>query len=165
MASSTSNVAENLLKNQKNMMSPEIYPAQYRVLIVEDDPFSQKLFSHMANDVFPECQILIAPDYNEARKLLIENENFDLAVIDVFLDGDRSGIDVLNFLRRTNTNISILMTSNLPPETFYDLANPNLPKPVYLRKPFHPDSCRYIMEELQKEQHQNKSNNPNDKKE
>ncbi|WP_269236142.1 response regulator transcription factor [Flavobacterium flavigenum] len=100
-----------------------------RILIVEDEvliAFSLKKM--LDKDFISE----IAHDFEEA-KILLSHKPFDLVLIDISLSGDKTGLDLANFI---NNNISlpfIFTTALTDPETLGKITN--LRPSAYLSKP------------------------------
>jgi len=100
-----------------------------RILIVEDEVLIAFSIKKMLDkDFFSE----IAHDYEEAR-ILLSHKIFDLVLIDISLSGDKTGLDLANFI---NTNISIpfiFTTALTDPGTLEKITN--LRPSAYLSKP------------------------------
>jgi DNA-binding LytR/AlgR family response regulator len=102
------------------------------VLIVEDEPLiADDLLFHL-EDMGIE-KIDVALKYEEARKKITEN-NFDLALLDVNLSGERDGIDLANFINRQRPLPFIFITSYYDQDT---LSRAKQTNPwAYILKPF-----------------------------
>ncbi|MBZ4041012.1 response regulator transcription factor [Flavobacterium hibisci] len=100
-----------------------------RILIVEDEvliAFSLKKM--LDKDFISE----IVHDFEEA-KMLLSHKPFDLVLIDISLSGDKTGLDLANFI---NNNISIpfiFTTALTDPGTLEKITN--LKPSAYLSKP------------------------------
>jgi DNA-binding LytR/AlgR family response regulator len=100
-----------------------------RILIVEDEVLIAISLKKMLDKDFVSE---IAHDYEEA-KILLSHKPFDLVLIDISLSGDKTGLDVANFI---NTNISIpfiFTTALTDPGTLEKITN--LRPSAYLSKP------------------------------
>ncbi|MUV04671.1 MULTISPECIES: response regulator transcription factor [Flavobacterium] len=100
-----------------------------RILIVEDEVLIAFSLKKMLDTVFLSE---IAHDYEEA-KLLLSHKSFDLVLIDISLSGDKTGLDLANFI---NTNISIpfIFTTALTDKATLEKIT-NLRPSAYLSKP------------------------------
>lgn len=100
-----------------------------RILIVEDEVLIAISLKKMLDKDFVSE---IAHDYEEA-KILLSHKPFDLVLIDISLSGDKTGLDLANFI---NTNISlpfIFTTALTDPGTLEKITN--LKPSAYLSKP------------------------------
>lgn len=100
-----------------------------RILIVEDEVLIAFSLKKMLDKDFVSK---IAHDYEEA-KILLSHKPFDLVLIDISLSGDKTGLDLANFI---NTNISlpfIFTTALTDPGTLEKITN--LRPSAYLSKP------------------------------
>lgn len=102
-----------------------------RILLVEDDTSLQSGISFKLNK---ECHDVICADtVNNAVKLL-ENSNFDLAILDISLP-DGNGLDICHHIRRNFPSIYVLFLTAKDTETDivmgYDIGADD-----YLTKPF-----------------------------
>lgn len=107
-----------------------------KILIVEDEILIAFSLKKMLDKVFISE---IAHDFEEA-KLLLSHKSFDLVLIDISLSGDKTGLDLANFI---NTNISIpfIFTTALTDKTTLEKIT-NLRPSAYLSKPI--DSVNLI---------------------
>ncbi|MEQ8575273.1 MAG: response regulator, partial [Fulvivirga sp.] len=102
------------------------------VLIVEDEPLiADDLLYHLED--IGISTIEVALKYEEALEK-IQNTQFDLALLDVNLSGNRDGIDLANFIKRQQSLPFIFITS------YYDQDTLNRAKETdplaYILKPF-----------------------------
>lgn len=123
-----------------------ILDSRPKALIVEDDVFAQKYFRKVLNDRFPDMQTTVVSGYDEALSAVLREGPFDIVILDIFLSGDRNGLQIYETFQNMNTKPVILMTSALDPETYRSLFPPGSVPPPFLQKPFHPDECASIVE-------------------
>lgn len=100
-----------------------------RILIVEDEVLIAISLKKMLDKDFVSE---IAHDYEEA-KILLTHKSFDLVLIDISLSGDKTGLDLANFI---NANIAlpfIFTTALTDPGTLEKITN--LRPSAYLSKP------------------------------
>lgn len=83
-----------------------------KMLIVEDDDEYSNLLLRLLEEEWPECKVDVVKRASNAIDLATKNE-YTFILLDISLEGDRSGIDVLLELRRNQKNNSIIcvMTS------------------------------------------------------
>ena len=129
-------------------LNTDLEPGHPKALIVEDDPFSQKLFAHIIRDTFDGFKIIIAGNYDEAKRVLLTTNEVKFAIVDIFLGDSKSGLDLLNYLRLNGWDMPVMITSSVPHQTFHQMVNPRIKTPVYLQKPFQPKSCQFVLEEF-----------------
>lgn len=82
----------------------------HRVLIVEDHHLVRAGFKSLLYEVDSRCDVVEAGSYQEAVKLLSEQQ-FDLLFIDIDLRSERSGIDLLRVAREMDGAAKIIMLS------------------------------------------------------
>ncbi len=73
-------------------------PERIRILVVEDQSDAQTLLRYHLSDTF---HVEIAPNVDEALRVITE-QSFDLFILDINLGEKRTGIDLLNLLRKTS---------------------------------------------------------------
>jgi DNA-binding response OmpR family regulator len=71
--------------------------------------------------------------------------NFDLVIVDIFLQGVMSGVDVMRSLRDRMPNLPIIATSGVAPLDFLT-QYPDLPNMTTLPKPFRPKELMIAIE-------------------
>ena len=82
-------------------MKDEDGSTRVRVLIVEDNPHMQLLLQHLLQ---PHFDLALVERVEEAL-YLASRQHFDLLLLDINLGGEqRSGLDLLDDLRRTTAN-------------------------------------------------------------
>ena len=118
------------------------------ILIVEDDPFSQKLFTNIINNTYENLNISIVSNYEQARDLLLSNKKIKLAIIDIYLEGEKSGIDLLKFIKFSHPNTIVIITSSLTKDKAFDMMSSFDNLPTYLQKPFSPNECQTVLKNL-----------------
>lgn len=117
-----------------------------KALIVEDDPFSQKFFSKVLSDKYEDLKIIFVKNYESALNAINNLGGFDLAILDIFLAGDKSGVDLYKTLLKLEDPPTIIMTSALEPEEYIKLFPKELAPPPFLKKPFRPEDCVDLIE-------------------
>ncbi|MBT4761820.1 MAG: response regulator [Bdellovibrionaceae bacterium] len=146
-----SNFTQGALNYKENHFGTSIKGEQlnYNILIVEDDLFSQKLFSHIISKItLQRSNFIIADNYVDTIEKLQLNLHFNLAIVDVNLDGDLSGIDVFKVLHKKFNSIPVIMTSSLKKNKVESELSKFIHKPLFLQKPFTPQLCELIIQEI-----------------
>lgn len=82
-----------------------------RTLIVEDDLEQLQILQNFLKRM-PELEIKISSNFDNAREIL-ERENFDILVSDIFLNGDR-GFDLVNFAKNQKRDMRIVLITGYP---------------------------------------------------
>ena len=116
------------------------------ILIVEDDLFSQKLFSYVVSSISKDYETIVISSFKEFKSVFKSLKNVVLAIIDIHLDGKKTGLDVLNYISKEDKKIPCFLTTGLPQhklEQLYPTIDCNVP---IIKKPFMPSKCRTIIE-------------------
>ncbi|MEM6830149.1 MAG: response regulator, partial [Bacteroidota bacterium] len=110
------------------------------ILIVEDDIIAQMTLSQMLEDM-GYASVSTASNMKETQAILT-SEPIDLALLDVFLHGEREGIKVAEFIHRNRTPF-IFLTASHDSET-YHLMN-ELNHSGILEKPYDYDDINHAV--------------------
>lgn len=112
------------------------------VLIVEDEPLIADDLSFCLEDLGIDY-VDVALRYDDAEQKIAQKE-FDLALLDVNLSGDRDGIQLANFINRQSRTPFIFVTS------YYDTETLNRAKDTnpygYILKPFDKEEIKVNIE-------------------
>ncbi|MCX6112748.1 MAG: sigma-54 dependent transcriptional regulator [Proteobacteria bacterium] len=79
-----------------------------KILIVDDDPLIRSVLKTLLSGQYT---VIEASNYNDAIQTFSKHD-ISLAILDVFLEDDKSGLDVLLELRRLNNTLPVMMLSN-----------------------------------------------------
>ena len=90
-----------------------------KLLIVEDDTIQSNGLKHIIEDRYPDADIITASSYDEAVSFIDDN-TFDLFMLDINLGGGKTGLDVCSYIR------SIPDHENTPVIFITDIITPNL---------------------------------------
>jgi CheY-like chemotaxis protein len=119
---------------------PNTHPAK-RVLIVEDDLEQLTLIDSMIRSMRPELEIDWAYSSEEAIDLLNyrvrcdEANRYSLIVVDVFLEGRQTGLDLLKYCADALPQVPTVVVSALSPEQFYHAIGDTTIAPAFIPKP------------------------------
>ncbi len=106
-----------------------------RVLVVEDNRALAENVAEMLSD--EGIEVLLAADATSAYKIASER-GFDLAIVDIGLAGNESGLDILPRLRSHSTDGEVLlMTGNATLHSAIEAIRRGVY--AYIPKPFEPD--------------------------
>jgi response regulator of citrate/malate metabolism len=126
---------------------PEAKPS-YSALIVEDDLSA----SHMIDVVLQSTGQFSRVDWvtsaEEAARMIRKSKKssrvdpYNLIIIDIFLDGRETGVDLLNYLNEESLQqVPVIMTSGISEARFSELIGPYTIMPTFLQKPFQMRRC------------------------
>lgn len=143
---SGNSIAENITDSTYRL---QLYPNKKNlpsILIVEDDPFSQKLFTYVISQISKKYRPTPAKSYGDLKSLLPNLFEVKLAIIDINLESEKNGFDALTLLKDRADSIPCILTtgfSNQKYEETIESLNTQIP---LIRKPFLPEKCRLIIE-------------------
>jgi DNA-binding NtrC family response regulator len=115
-----------------------------RVLVVDDQANVRTMISIVLR--INSFEIVEADSAASAVKLFAES-NFDLAIVDIFLQG-ASGFDLIATLRGRVPNLPVIAISGMTPLDFLS-EMPELSDVVSLQKPFRPPDLMRAIEAAQ----------------
>jgi DNA-binding response OmpR family regulator len=115
-----------------------------RVLVIDDQPDVRTMIAIVLR--VNQFEIVEAPS-GAAGLQAFENSEFDLAIVDIFLQGT-NGFDVIRIMRERVPNFPIVAISGM---TTFDFASasPELADVVCLQKPFRPNELVRAIEAAQ----------------
>lgn len=113
-----------------------------RVLVVEDEFFVSSHIQMLIKDLNYE----VAACYYRGKDFMEKNDwNFDVALLDIYLDGDITGLDIAKQLKTKNKPF-VFLTANQDAETIKEIAK--LEPKGYLSKPFKDSDVHAALEIL-----------------
>lgn len=127
-----------------------------QILVVEDDIFSQKLFRYVIDSFSLPYSVIVADSYSRVVELLPTADDLALAIIDVNLDGNLSGINVLHYLNEMKSETPCILTTSLPKYKYKKFVEKINRKVPVLEKPFLPHKCRLVLEKYLRERREGK---------
>ena len=117
------------------------------VLVVEDDPTQQLIIDRLIQGVKPLTATDWASTVEEARSLL-ENDDYDLVIADVFLGRGGSGMDLWEEARESSTTTPFLIISSAGYDVFRKTVGPYEISPHFLSKPILRGEAAQMIEHL-----------------
>jgi CheY-like chemotaxis protein len=103
------------------------------VLLVEDEPSVREIAADILKD--EGFEVTEAATGDEAVRLLVDPDDFDLVFTDVRMPGTMDGIDVAVRARELHPGIAVLVASGFAPQVWNRLDGLN-PPAVFLSKPY-----------------------------
>jgi DNA-binding LytR/AlgR family response regulator len=98
-----------------------------KVLIIEDDPIYVKLMINLLRNYNIE-DINVADNYSDGKKCLLCNK-YDIALIDIFIAGEKTGLSLGNYIKENYRIPFIYVTSSLN-DTVLDMLKDSHPAAV-----------------------------------
>lgn len=105
-----------------------------KVLIVEDEEIIQNVIEAYAKA--SGYQVSVVDSFDMAIQAL-NSETFDIAILDIMLVGDKTGLDILSYIRENKIELPVIMLSALSDEKTQIEAFDGLADD-YVTKPFSP---------------------------
>ena len=123
-------------------------PLKRTALIVEDDLSLEPLWRKVIQDVASDVQVYWATTEEQAEKFIrskVHNgETFDLIIADIFLSGERTGLDLWKRYGEVTSNF--IVTSVMPEKKAAQMLGGLAPLPFYLQKPADPNQCKKVIQ-------------------
>lgn len=115
-----------------------------RVLIVEDDITLEPFWMSAVRKADPRTEIVWVVSEKDAereiRHTLKKKQTFDLIIIDLFLAGPQTGIDLWE-VAGEHLRSKMILTSGINPEKFRRYFGDNSIAPPFLQKPYSMNEC------------------------
>ncbi len=138
---------ETPLSNQREL--EEIVP---KILIVEDDLTYQPFWESVIKPVNAKAVIDWVTSEELAEQLLLEEYRrghpYDLVILDIFLSGRGTGIDLWNRFKEAGKNF--IFISQMERQRYEAFLNDQDAYPLCLEKPLNAGKCRQIVETMLK---------------
>jgi response regulator of citrate/malate metabolism len=120
------------------------------VLIVEDDLSYEPIWRKVFEEVNPEIEYSWCTSAGEAQKVLektlAEGEFWDLVIVDIFLSGSRTGLDLWQRCGEPVENMIIV--SSVEYGKLLDYIGDSERPPIYLKKPLNLKECVSVVSEV-----------------
>jgi DNA-binding response OmpR family regulator len=112
-----------------------------QILIVEDDTSTLQLIKAAAREAYELIRVVSFSSADDALwylEYLKRNRQPgpELAVVDIFLKGERDGFSVCKFISEDFPETTIVVASSMHPETFQEKSEALPNKPNFMMKPF-----------------------------
>lgn len=112
-----------------------------QILIVEDDSSTLQLIKAAAREAYELVRVVSFSTADDALwylEYLKRNRQLgpDLAVVDIFLKGERDGFSVCKFISEDFPETTIVVASSMHPETFHEKSRELPDVPNFFSKPF-----------------------------
>jgi DNA-binding response OmpR family regulator len=123
-----------------------------RVFVVEDDLSMSTLLDKALRQVDADAEIDWATSAEEAvfemnaKTKAYGRLPYDLIIIDVFLEGESTGLEFYELCKNQYPDIPVLVTSALPVGKFLNLTGHHDQKMPFLQKPFSVRECKEAIE-------------------
>lgn len=140
--------------------APALGKAGRSVFVIEDDPEMFTLLERVLRGIDPTVEVDWALSAEEAidqlvsrirrrKNLLREAEPpYDLIVADIFLHGNKTGVDLWRTCTELFPRIPIVVTSGMSMEKFFRTLGDTAVSPPYLAKPFSIGECKDLFEAI-----------------
>ena len=118
-----------------------------RILIVEDDMSLKPFWLHLIETVDETAEIKWMTTqegaFHSLKKWNQSGRPYDLVISDVFLSGQKTGVDLWRESERIN--VPFMLTSVISPKRLEKMFSPGEPMPVLLQKPINIDECKVLI--------------------
>lgn len=121
------------------------------VLIIEDDPIVKKIWEQFIKKIIYSAEFTSFPslDHIDFEEANINNwvKQYDLIITDIFLSGDKTGID---FVKAVNSAIQtkIILTSSIQEDNFKTICEENKFSCYYIKKPIEFKKAQLLIEKI-----------------
>jgi len=123
-----------------------------RVLVVEDDGALEHFWEFILDRVGPHVEMAWAESVEEAEALLAKEKergrDFDLLIVDIYLLGGKTGLEMWEKHRNEAGAPPFIVTSSLSTGQFIKAGGTGPGLPCYLQKPLDPKECIPMIEGL-----------------
>ncbi len=113
-----------------------------RILVIDDE---YDVCATIAMILRVKGHEVVAAENGEVGLQKLGKSNFDLVIVDIFLKGVMSGVEVMTSMRDSVPNLPLIATSGVVPLDFFT-QYPDLPNMITLPKPFRPDDLMNAIE-------------------
>jgi len=148
---------KSLTRTNRPFLSPiRLKSSPPQILIVEDDLALTTVIDQVLYTIDPhiKCEWVTSAEQAAAKikERLSESTDhpYDLILADIFLEGNKSGLELWEFCRDQFPDMPIVLTSALPVDKFLASIGESMICPPYLPKPFHAGECRQVLEGMLK---------------
>jgi response regulator of citrate/malate metabolism len=122
-----------------------------RILIVEDDKTLEPIWSFVTKKVNKKIQVDWATSELEAEDLIFEamrdHHQYDLVIVDIFLEGARTGLDLYERFGHLFHN-RMIITSGTEYQNYAEYLSQGTEAPYCLEKPLSPEECVKVVSKM-----------------
>lgn len=141
---------------EKNIVQSEFLPIiklqegiSPRFLIVDDDITSEAIWEVIIRGVHPRATMDWAIGYSDAcekiRNSRVTGRPFNAVIVDIFLSGSKTGLDLWNDFNGILDQRMIIISS-IEPAKLKSYLSKSDHSPMYLKKPIVPGECRMLLQ-------------------
>jgi CheY-like chemotaxis protein len=116
-----------------------------QILLVEDDPYSEMVITRILNRIEVPQDVTWVKSVPEAEAQLIQHQ-FDLIIADIFLEGERTGLDFWQSCSEKAPQTPFVVVSGLPIDKFFLAIGREAIAPPYIPKPVDVAECRQLLQ-------------------
>lgn len=109
------------------------------ILLVEDDRFSQSLLTNIIDEHIKNTRVLTTKSYEDAKHVIASDAHVGLIILDIFLEGEKTGFDLLKWLETSKNAPKILISSVLERGRILQMTKQCPLNLSYINKPAHPE--------------------------
>lgn len=126
----------------------------YRFCVVEDDLELAPVVERIIHAIDPGASLDWATSAEEAichlktRSRRHREKPYDLVIIDFFLEGETTGLELCDIYNKNYPRVPVLVTSGLPVKEFLIACGREDVCPPFMQKPFSPEECKFMVESL-----------------
>lgn len=122
-----------------------------KILIVEDDKTLEPIWSYITSKVNNKSQVDWATSELEAEDLIFDamrdGNQYDLVIVDIFLEGARTGLDLYERFGHLFHN-RMIITSGTEYQKYAEYLNTGTQAPYCLEKPLVPEECINVIQKM-----------------
>lgn len=121
-------------------------PEASRMLVVEDDRDLAEIVGRIAGVVEEDLRVDVATTGNIARSLL-STKQYDFVLLDNYLDAGELGVDLIEFVRRTQPKAGVAMMSSMDLSRLIEMTSHERAVQI-LPKPFSTELLKAFLHEV-----------------
>lgn len=133
---------------------PHLSQHRRHVFVIEDDIELSTVLERILRAIDPRVEIEWATSAEEATARLARRAQrtkampYDLIVADIFLEGQKTGLDFWRTCSQVYPDIPLVVTSALPVDKYFTTLGPGTIAPPFLAKPFSMSECKHLFEAM-----------------
>lgn len=125
-----------------------------KILVVEDDLELTAVLDGVMKSIDPTMEADWVTSTEEALSLLrnptgAPRKNggpYDLLLVDIFLEGSSTGLDLWKLCQQAYPEMPVVITSGLPIDKFFTTLGRDTIAPPFLAKPFQFGECKQLLQ-------------------